>query len=253
MKISFESEEVTASEMTDWIAQLREDGHGDPSGEQVWYPAPAVPAAPLAEAPLAPLPLADEAAPPEPAGAGPEPAWAETPPEPPAWAEAPPEPPAGAAAAPVPAPRAWTGREPAPSAPIGDELRIPIAWCEMGPCISHFTDPAALGEADVRSRAIAAGWQVDALGRLTCPQCQQTISSFRAVRPVVPWNRREAVAKLAGLATSLRDGGAAGSVSHAEPELSRAAEPATAPTAPTVPAAVSAAGAPPRGRHRRHN
>jgi hypothetical protein len=55
-------------------------------------------------------------------------------------------------------------------AAIGDELRIPLAWCEMGSCISHYADPAALGEADIRARAIAAGWRVDALGQLACPQ-----------------------------------------------------------------------------------
>jgi precorrin 3B synthase CobZ len=45
-----------------------------------------------------------------------------------------------------------------PSA-IGDQLRIPIAWCEMGSCISHHADRAALGEADIRARAVvlAAG------------------------------------------------------------------------------------------------
>src|SRR5262249_30567446 len=30
---------------------------------------------------------------------------------------------------------------------IGDELRIPVAWCELSPCISYHSDPAALGEA----------------------------------------------------------------------------------------------------------
>ena len=40
---------------------------------------------------------------------------------------------------------------------IGDQLRMPIMWCEMGSCISWHADPAALGEADTRARAIAAG------------------------------------------------------------------------------------------------
>ena len=39
------------------------------------------------------------------------------------------------------------GREQTVRAVIGDELHVPIAWCEMGSCISHYTDPAALGEA----------------------------------------------------------------------------------------------------------
>ena len=67
---------------------------------------------------------------------------------------------------------------------IGDELRIPIMWCEMGSCISWHSDPAALGEADIRARAIAAGWRVDALGRLTCPRCQQSDGQFWATHPV---------------------------------------------------------------------
>jgi hypothetical protein len=56
---------------------------------------------------------------------------------------------------------------------IGDELRMPVMWCEMGSCISWHSDPAALGEADIRARAIAAGWRVDALGRLTCPDASK--------------------------------------------------------------------------------
>jgi hypothetical protein len=67
---------------------------------------------------------------------------------------------------------------------IGDELRMPIVWCEMGFCISWHADPAALGEADIRARAIAAGWRVDALGRMACPRCQQSSSQFWATHPV---------------------------------------------------------------------
>ena len=67
---------------------------------------------------------------------------------------------------------------------IGDELRMPIMWCEMGFCISWHADPAALGEADIRVRAIAAGWRVDALGRMACPRCQQSSSQFWATHPV---------------------------------------------------------------------
>ena len=80
---------------------------------------------------------------------------------------------------------------------IGDELRIPIIWCEMGSCISWHTDRAALGQADVRARAIRAGWRIDALGRLACPQCQQTDVAFRATRPVVLWDRSTAIAMAA--------------------------------------------------------
>ena len=76
---------------------------------------------------------------------------------------------------------------------IGDELRMPTTWCEMGSCISWHADRAALGEADNRARAISAGWRIDALGRMTCPRCQQTSASFRATQPVVPWDRATAI------------------------------------------------------------
>ena len=77
-------------------------------------------------------------------------------------------------------------------AAIGDELRRPIMWCEMASCINYHADPSALGEADARVRAVRAGWRIDAVGRLVCPQCQQT-TSFWAPRPVVPWDRATAL------------------------------------------------------------
>lgn len=80
---------------------------------------------------------------------------------------------------------------------IGDELRMPIMWCEMGSCISWCSDPEALGEADARARAISAGWRVDALGRLACPRCQQTDPRFWATSQVVLWDRYTAVARAA--------------------------------------------------------
>ena len=70
-------------------------------------------------------------------------------------------------------------------------------WCEMGSCISWHADPAALGEADTRARAIGAGWRIDAFGRLACPRCQQTDPGFWATGPVVPWDRYTAVARAA--------------------------------------------------------
>jgi hypothetical protein len=78
---------------------------------------------------------------------------------------------------------------------IGDQLRMPIMWCELGSCISWYTHPAALGEADTRARAIGAGWRIDALDRLACPQCQQTDPRFWASHPVVPWDRYMAIAR----------------------------------------------------------
>ena len=56
---------------------------------------------------------------------------------------------------------------------IGDQIRVPAAWCAMAGCQAAFADPAALGEADNRARAVAAGWAKDALGRLACPACQR--------------------------------------------------------------------------------
>jgi hypothetical protein len=82
---------------------------------------------------------------------------------------------------------------------IGNQLRMPLMWCEMGSCISWRADPAALGEADARTRAISAGWRIDALGRLACPQCQQTDPSFWATGRVVRWDRYTAVAQAAAI------------------------------------------------------
>jgi hypothetical protein len=92
--------------------------------------------------------------------------------------------------------------EPTARAVIGDELRNPIAWCELTPCISWHDDPAALGEADIRARAIGSGWRVDALGRLVCLDCQRRDSRFRATHPVVAWDRRAAVTRAALLAAA---------------------------------------------------
>jgi hypothetical protein len=70
---------------------------------------------------------------------------------------------------------------------IGNALRIPAVWCQLGSCISRFTDAAALGESDVRSRALAAGWREDAVGRLACPDCVQHEPAFWVSCPPVPW------------------------------------------------------------------
>jgi hypothetical protein len=56
---------------------------------------------------------------------------------------------------------------------IGDQIRVPAAWCDIADCGAGFADPAALGEADNRARAAAAGWGEDACGRLICPACLQ--------------------------------------------------------------------------------
>jgi hypothetical protein len=160
-------------------------------------------------------------------------------------------------------------------AAIGDELRIPLAWCEMGSCITHYADPAALGEADIRTRAIASGWRVDALGRLACPQCQQGDSWFWTAHPVVLWDRDTAVAMTTLMAAAVREiagaDGAAGMErgappgSEPRPPLGRerpaplGAEPGAIPGRETgaIPGAVPAprpemARPPGRGRHRGH-
>ena len=100
---------------------------------------------------------------------------------------------------------------------IGDELRIPIMWCEMGSCISWHSDSAALGEADIRARAIAAGWRVDALGRLACPRCQQSDGRFWATHPARLRARDTATA--AAKRQDAAGGAEAGMIPAVEPPL----------------------------------
>jgi hypothetical protein len=75
---------------------------------------------------------------------------------------------------------------------LGDQIRRPIVWCEIAPCIGRYEDPVALGEADIRARALGAGWRHDAAGRLTCPACQQRSPDVWPVYPVVPQARTPA-------------------------------------------------------------
>ena len=127
---------------------------------------------------------------------------------------------------------------------IGDQLRLPMVWCQMGSCIARHLDPQALGEADVRARAIAGGWRVDGLGRLACPACQQTSPHFWPTHAVVIWDRDAATA-----ATAAADRAAAASPDGQRP--GGRARSGAAPLA-AVPAQL-----PPwdglriRGRHRR--
>ena len=163
MKIKIRPDDATTLQaddwlqMNDWLAELRNDDRAEPPYDST---RPEVSARPATSA--APARPATSAAP----------AW-------PATSAAP----------------AWPAGPPGASvrAVIGDQLRIPIMWCEMGCCISWFSDPAALGEGDARARAIGADWRIDALGRLACPRCQQTDRDFRASRPVVPWDRYTAI------------------------------------------------------------
>jgi len=113
-------------------------------------------------------------------------------------------PPAGRPAAPAGPP---AGRAPVPPSPaavgghrqqpvraiIGDEIRIPFIWCEFGTCDATYMHPDALGERDLRARALAAGWRYDALGRRACPRCTQRDPTFWPARPPAPvpagWRR----------------------------------------------------------------
>ncbi|HEY2129265.1 MAG TPA: hypothetical protein VGH77_18985 [Streptosporangiaceae bacterium] len=128
------------------------------------------------------------------------------------------------------------GAEMIEPAPIGDALRRPIAWCEMDACISHYEHPAALGEADIRARAITAGWRVDALGRLACPQCLRSGPWFWTTHPIVPWDRHRAVSTLAVMTEAVR-ADATGGGQGAGSSVIQAVEPPLAPL-------------PARGRHR---
>lgn len=90
-----------------------------------------------------------------------------------------------AAVATLPVPSAGRHHRTA-QAVIGDAIRIPIMWCQFGSCIARYTHRDALGERDLRVRALAAGWRYDALGRLACPGCVQTDPFFWITRPPVP-------------------------------------------------------------------
>ncbi len=84
--------------------------------------------------------------------------------------------------APAPAIRRWRPMR----AIIGDEFRTPILWCEFGSCIARYTDEEALGEHELRARAVAVGWRYDRFGRLACPACTRRDPSFSAGRRPSP-------------------------------------------------------------------
>jgi hypothetical protein len=190
MKTNVKNEDAITSAMG-WLDELREDGYAEPVSETVGEPATAG----------------------EPPTAG--------------------DPPADATARP---PNTVSGRhemresaETIEPAPIGDALRMPIAWCEMGSCISHYEHPAALGEADIRARAIEAGWRVDALGRLACPQCQRSGPWFWTTHPIVPWDRHRAVSAVAMMTAAVRDDATGGAGRGAGSGVSQAVEPPLVP------------------------
>jgi hypothetical protein len=126
------------------------------------------------------------------------------------------------------------------AAVIGDELRLPVVWCEMPRCINFDHDRGSLGERDARDRAMAAGWRADALGRLACPPCQQSRGDYRTPQPV-SWHHPE-VARRWHAREPLTDTGAfrlgveaelGRRISYEDPALARAIAGATARTAAT--------------------
>ena len=143
MKMKIRPDDASMLQMNDWLAELREGGWAAPPGGSASSGDPR---------PEAPGEAAGRAGPARPVA----------PAVPRAQAEAAPHPQAPHPQAPHPqAPHVRPAHAgPAVRALIGDQLRMPIMWCEMGSCISWHADPAALGEGDMRARAIGAGWRI---------------------------------------------------------------------------------------------
>jgi hypothetical protein len=192
MKVRISPADVSAHEMSAWIAQLRDEG------SDAWF-SDAQPSGGTAS---------DEA-----------PGDREVTPKVAAPARPVEKPPASAGQASCPG---TTGR-----ALIGDDLRIPIVWCEIARCISHHTHPAALGEADIRARALSAGWRIDRLGRLTCPECQQSSPWFWPAHPVALWDREAAATMVALMAVRHRQNGASRNADAVHEALVPPAQPTT--------------------------
>jgi len=246
MKIKIRPERASMLEENDWLAELRDGEGADPAGlgpAEPAGPGPAVPASPGYAVPASPghaEPTSYVRA--TPAGPGyavpvghgrAAPADGSAPPEAPAGPVAPTASVATAAPAGIAA-VAGLARPPVPAPPggpagateravIGDGLRRPIMWCEIGSCISWHADPAALGEADNRARAIKAGWRLDAFARLVCPRCQQTDPHFRSSSQVVPWDRYRAIARTARAAAMTGDQAARGAAVPTSHDPGRAA------------------------------
>jgi hypothetical protein len=66
------------------------------------------------------------------------------------------------------------------------------------PCDSVHRDPAALSFRGLRASAFAAGWHLDALGRMACPHCCQDSPAYRTLYPVITWDPDAAEAEQAG-------------------------------------------------------
>jgi hypothetical protein len=189
-------------QMDDWLAELPDDGSAEPPGDGRLMPDGAGDPWPEARAAAAARAEAEAAARAEAEAA--------------ARAEA----------------EAAASVGPTVRAVIGDQLRMPIMWCEMDSCISWYADPAALGEADTRARAIGVGWRIDALGRLACPQCQQSDPGFWASRPVAPWDRYMAIARAARITAVPGDGTAGTAALRSSRDRHRLASAAASPPEP---------------------
>ena len=201
------TEDVNALEMSDWLARLRDEVSGEAGSDGTEFETVASPQ--RVTGPPASTTTGTPATP----GSRPS---------------------RGAATAP--------SQEQTVRAVIGDELHVPIVWCEMGSCISHHTDPAALGEADIRTRALRAGWRLDRLGRLVCVDCLQSNSWFRTAYPVVLWDREVAATTVSMMAARLREDGA---------DCSTAAAPSVNPAVESVTSVQ--AGQWSHGRHRKQS
>jgi hypothetical protein len=203
MKTNVRNEDAITSAMG-WLDRLREDGYAEPVSETAGEPA--TPGGPPADATARPPDADATARPPD--------------------ADATARPPDTVSGRHEMRESAEASAENIEPAPIGDALRMPIAWCEMGSCISHYELAAALGEADIRARAIDAGWRVDALGRLACPQCLRSGPWFWTTHPVVPWDRDRAVAVMTA---AVRDDATGGAGRGAGSGVMQAVEPPLVP------------------------
>jgi len=206
MRLKIRSDDVNALEMSNWIARLRDEVSGEPGDGQTGLET-AAPARPVTRPPARSKMVF----------------------------------PAQPGSRPSANAKTVVGREQTVRAVIGDELHVPIVWCEMGSCISHHTDPAALGEADIRSRALRAGWRLDRFGRLACVDCLQSNSGFRTAYPVALWDREVAATAVSMMAARIQEDGV---------DCTTAATPAAVnPTAESVTSAPASQWV--RGRHRK--
>ena len=77
------------------------------------------------------------------------------------------------------------------------------------PCGSVHRDGTALSFRGLRASAWAAGWHLDALGRLACPRCCQDSPEYRTLYPVTVWDPDARDARLARDPDAERDARAA--------------------------------------------